>query len=61
MRVLLVNTQGADLASLEQRHFDLIGLVLMATFLGCLEYALEEGPRWDWLDDRKIRTALVAI
>ena len=33
------------------RDFDVIGLVLMATFLGCLEYALEEGPRWDWLDD----------
>ncbi len=41
------------------RHFDLIGLALMATFLGCLEYALEEGPRWDWLDDATIRTAVV--
>ncbi len=40
------------------RHFDLIGLVLMATFLGCLEYALEEGPRWDWLDDTTIRAAV---
>jgi DHA2 family multidrug resistance protein len=41
------------------RYFDLIGLVLMATFLGCLEYALEEGPRWDWLDDTTIRAAVV--
>jgi DHA2 family multidrug resistance protein len=41
------------------RHFDLIGLALMATFLGCLEYALEEGPRWDWLDDTTIRAAVV--
>lgn len=41
------------------RHFDLIGLVLMATFLGCLEYAIEEGPRWDWLDDGTIRAAVV--
>jgi DHA2 family multidrug resistance protein len=40
------------------RYFDLIGLVLMATFLGCLEYALEEGPRWDWLDDATIRAAV---
>ena len=40
------------------RHFDLTGLVLMATFLGCLEYALEEGPRWDWLDDTTIRAAV---
>jgi MFS transporter, DHA2 family, multidrug resistance protein len=41
------------------RSFDLTGLVLMATFLGCLEYALEEGPRWDWLDDRTIRAAVI--
>jgi len=40
------------------RHFDLMGLVLMAIFLGCLEYALEEGPRWDWLDDTTIRAAV---
>jgi len=40
------------------RYFDLLGLVLMATFLGCLEYALEEGPRWDWLDDPTIRAAV---
>src|SRR5437016_14597673 len=36
------------------RHFDLIGLVLMASFLACLEYALQEGPRWDWFDDDTI-------
>ena len=41
------------------RHFDLCGLVLMALFLGCLQYALEEGPRWDWLSDGSIRTAVV--
>jgi DHA2 family multidrug resistance protein len=41
------------------RSFDLTGLILMATFLGCLEYALEEGPRWDWLDDRTILAAVV--
>src|SRR5262249_50674337 len=29
------------------RGFDVIGLVLMAVSLGCLEYGLEEGPRWD--------------
>ena len=34
------------------RNFDVIGLLLMAAFLGCLEYAIEEGPRWDWLDDQ---------
>jgi len=41
------------------RHFDLCGLVLMAVFLGCFEYALEEGPRWDWLSDDTILAAVV--
>ena len=41
------------------RYFDVIGLALMATFLGCFEYALEEGPRWDWLDDDTIRAAAI--
>jgi MFS transporter, DHA2 family, multidrug resistance protein len=41
------------------RHFDLCGLVLMALFLGCLQYALQEGPRWDWLADERIRAAVV--
>jgi len=41
------------------RYFDLYGLVLMALFLGCLEYALEEGPRWDWLADHTIRAAVI--
>ena len=41
------------------RSFDIIGLILMALFLGSLEYALEEGPRWDWLDDDIIRLAVV--
>lgn len=35
---------------------DYLGIVLMALFLGCLEYTLEEGPRWDWLGDRTILT-----
>jgi len=33
------------------RNFDWAGLLLMAAFLGSLEYVLEEGPRNDWLDD----------
>ena len=41
------------------RHFDLRGLMLMALFLGCLQYALQEGPRWDWLADKTIRAAVV--
>ena len=42
------------------RQFDLIGMLLMAVFLGCLEYSLHEGPRWDWLDDGTIRIAVCA-
>ncbi|HEY4045163.1 MAG TPA: DHA2 family efflux MFS transporter permease subunit [Rhodopila sp.] len=34
---------------------DYPGMVLMAVFLGCLEYSLEEGPRWDWFGDDTIR------
>jgi MFS transporter, DHA2 family, multidrug resistance protein len=41
------------------RGFDVTGLVLMAIFLGCLQYALEEGPRWDWLDEKTIRAAVI--
>ena len=37
------------------------GLVLMALFLGCLEYALEEGPRWDWFADNTILAAIVVV
>jgi DHA2 family multidrug resistance protein len=36
------------------RHFDWLGLGFMAAFLGTLEYVLEEGPRYDWFDDRTI-------
>jgi MFS transporter, DHA2 family, multidrug resistance protein len=41
------------------RNFDLLGLLLMAVFLGCAEYALEEGPRWDWLSDGTIRATVL--
>ncbi len=42
------------------RYFDIAGLLLMAVFLGCLQYALEEGPRWDWLQDGTIRATAIA-
>ena len=35
-------------------NFDLKGLILMATSLGCLEYVLEEGNKKDWFDDTNI-------
>ena len=39
--------------------FDWIGLIFMALFLGALEYVLEDGPRYDWLDDSTV--ALMAV
>jgi DHA2 family multidrug resistance protein len=37
------------------KKFDYAGLFLLALFLGSLEYVLEEGYRWNWLDDPTIR------
>jgi MFS transporter, DHA2 family, multidrug resistance protein len=54
---LLIDIDKPELSLL--RHFDLTGLVLMALFLGCLQYALQEGPRWDWLSDNTILAAVV--
>ena len=48
----LVNIDKADLSLL--RGADYLGMVLLALFLGCLQYTLEEGPRWDWFGDRTI-------
>ena len=42
------------------KRFDFSGLAAMAIFLGSLEYVLEEGPRYDWLDDTTIATLAVA-
>jgi DHA2 family multidrug resistance protein len=36
------------------RNADYPGMILMALFLGCLEYTLEEGPRLDWFGDRDL-------
>ncbi|HEV3183823.1 MAG TPA: DHA2 family efflux MFS transporter permease subunit [Xanthobacteraceae bacterium] len=38
------------------KHFDWIGLLTMAGFLGALEYVLEDGPRYDWLNDDTVLT-----
>jgi len=41
---------------------DYVGMALMAVFLGCLEYTLEEGPRWNWFSDSTIATtAWIAV
>jgi len=51
---ILVRVDKPDLSLL--RGADYAGMILMAIFLGCLEYTLEEGPRWDWFGDDTIRT-----
>jgi DHA2 family multidrug resistance protein len=43
-----------------RRSFDLFGLVLMAVFLGSLEYVLEEGERDGWFEDNTIAGFTVA-
>ena len=50
---MLVHIDRPNLALL--RGADYPGIVLMALFLGCLQYTLEEGPRWDWFGDDTIR------
>src|SRR6202041_915071 len=41
------------------KNFDWTGLISMAGFLGALEYVLEEGPRYEWLDDDTIFTVAI--
>ncbi|WP_017906835.1 DHA2 family efflux MFS transporter permease subunit [Pseudomonas asplenii] len=57
---LLVRIDQPNLALL--KGADYLGIVLMAVFLGCLEYTLEEGPRWNWFSDSTITlTAWIAL
>jgi DHA2 family multidrug resistance protein len=51
---LLVNIDSPNLSLL--RRADYLGMVLLTAFLGCLEYTLEEGPRWNWFTDSTILT-----
>jgi MFS transporter, DHA2 family, multidrug resistance protein len=51
---ILVKIDEADFSLLKVG--DWLGIALIATFLGCLEYTLEEGPRWNWMEDATIRT-----
>jgi len=50
---VLVKIDHADLDLLKTGDWP--GIALIALFLGCLEYTLEEGPRWNWLQDDTIR------
>lgn len=48
----LVDIDKPNLALL--KHADYPGIALLALTLGCLEYSLEEGARWGWIDDSTI-------
>ncbi len=41
------------------KHFDYVGLLTMAGFLGAMEYALEEGPSKDWFESGLVTGAIV--
>src|SRR5712672_596591 len=49
---MLCDFDEPDFALLE--HFDRWGLLFMAGFLGSLEYVLEEGPQYEWLQDTSV-------
>ena len=53
----LVKIDEPDLSLLKGADYP--GMLLMAACLGCLEYVLEEGSRWNWFDDGKIRICAV--
>src|SRR4051812_1844943 len=50
----LVDFDKPHLELLER--FDWWGLITMAGFLGTLEYVLEEGPQYEWLQDTSVAT-----
>jgi len=49
---LMVRVDKPDLSLL--KGADYLSMALLAVFLGCLEYTLEEGPRWNWFGDTTI-------
>jgi MFS transporter, DHA2 family, multidrug resistance protein len=54
LAILFIKVDRPNLAML--KRIDWSHLIAMATFLGGLEYVLEEGPRHDWLGDPAIAT-----
>src|SRR6476646_2411538 len=52
--LILVDFDRPNFALLQ--HFDWWGLLFMAGFLGSLEYVLEEGPQYEWLQDTSVAT-----
>jgi MFS transporter, DHA2 family, multidrug resistance protein len=55
--ILLIDFDKPDYSLLDR--FDWWGLIAMAGFLGALEYVLEDGPRYEWLQDDAIFYAAI--
>ena len=53
LAVLLIRMDEPDWTLLKDADYP--GIALMAVALSTLEYVLEEGARWNWLDDATIR------
>ncbi len=53
----MVKIDEPDLSLLKGADYP--GITMMAVSLGCLEYVLEEGARWNWLDDQTIQTCSI--
>jgi DHA2 family multidrug resistance protein len=57
---ILITIGVLALVDFDQPHFELLdrfdwwGLLFMAGFLGSLEYVLEEGPQYEWLQDASV-------
>src|SRR6201996_3090111 len=54
---MLVRIDKADFLGVRGAGY--FGMAAMAIFLGCLEYALEEGPRWEWFADDAVRITFI--
>ena len=48
----MVKVDKPNLALLKGADYP--SMAMLALFLGCLEYTLEEGPRWNWFSDETI-------
>jgi MFS transporter, DHA2 family, multidrug resistance protein len=55
--LVLIDFDKPDYSLLDR--FDWWGLIAMAGFLGALEYVLEDGPRYDWLQDDAVFYAAI--
>src|SRR5271154_1894369 len=53
----LVDFDQPNFALLDR--FDWFGLIAMAGFLGALEYVLEEGPQYEWMQDTSVAICAV--